>query len=138
MDARVLVPHPPTRSRDTIGNICFTKPLLGELGNQRVIVVTSGWHAARVRYLTQVIWGPGYRVAVDSLADQASTRPPEETARREAGLLCHGAGSPPSAQAMTPRLLASWPRDHPVYADRRQTTLAELAAMVARHPPDRD
>ena len=44
-----------TRSRDTIGNIWFTKPLLGGPGRQRVIVVTSGWHAARVRYLTQVI-----------------------------------------------------------------------------------
>lgn len=29
-------------------------------------------------------------------------------------------------------------REHPVYADHPQTTLAELAAMVARHPPDRD
>jgi hypothetical protein len=70
-----------------LGNIWFTKPLLGEPGDQRVIVVTSGRHAARVRYLTQVIWGPGYRVAVDSLVGEASTRPPEETARREAGLL---------------------------------------------------
>lgn len=65
-----------TRSRDTIGNIWFTKPLLGEPGDHRVIVVTSGWHAARVRYLTQKIWGPGYRVAVDSLTGEASTRPP--------------------------------------------------------------
>jgi uncharacterized SAM-binding protein YcdF (DUF218 family) len=47
-----------TPSRDTIGSIWFTKPLLGEPEDQRVIVVTSGWHAARVRYLTQVIWGP--------------------------------------------------------------------------------
>ena len=35
------------RSRDTIGNIWFTKPLLGEPAGQRVIVVTSHWHAAR-------------------------------------------------------------------------------------------
>jgi hypothetical protein len=28
-------------------------------------------------------------------------------------------------------------RDHPVYADHPQTTLAELAAMITRHPPDR-
>ncbi len=47
-----------TRSRDTIGTIWFTKPLLGEPGDQHVIAVTSGWHAARVRYLTQVIWRP--------------------------------------------------------------------------------
>jgi uncharacterized SAM-binding protein YcdF (DUF218 family) len=44
-----------TRSRDTIGNIWFTKPLLAGPGGQRVIVVTSDWHAARVRYLTQMI-----------------------------------------------------------------------------------
>jgi uncharacterized SAM-binding protein YcdF (DUF218 family) len=43
------------RSRDTIGNIWFTKPLLTGPGGQRVIVVTSDWHAARVRYLTQMI-----------------------------------------------------------------------------------
>jgi len=76
-----------TRSRDTIGNIWFTKPLLGEPVQQYVMVVTSDWHAVRVRYLTQVIWGPGYRVAVDALAGEASTRPPEEIARWEAGLL---------------------------------------------------
>ena len=35
------------RSRDTIGNIWFTKPLLGGPGGQRVIVVTSHLHAAR-------------------------------------------------------------------------------------------
>jgi uncharacterized SAM-binding protein YcdF (DUF218 family) len=40
------------RSRDTIGNIWFTKPLLAGPGGQRVIVMTSDWHAARVRYLT--------------------------------------------------------------------------------------
>jgi hypothetical protein len=41
-----------------------------------VIVVTSGWHTARVRYLTQVIWGPGYQVAMQPLTREASTRPP--------------------------------------------------------------
>ena len=30
-----------TRSRDTIGNIWFTKPPLGDPGGHRVIVVTS-------------------------------------------------------------------------------------------------
>lgn len=128
-----------TRSRDTIGNIWFTKPLLGEPGDQRVIVVTSGWHAARVRYLTQVIWGQGYRVAVDSLAGGASTRPPAEIARWEAGLLAVSrrwfAAIRPGDDAAIAAVLA---RDHPIYADHPQTTLAELAAMVTRHPPDRD
>lgn len=54
-----------TRSRDTIGNIWFTRPPLGAPGGQRIIVVTSDRHAARVRYLTQVIWGPGYRVTAE-------------------------------------------------------------------------
>lgn len=128
-----------TRSRDTIGNIWFTKPLLGEPAGQRVIMVTSGWHAARVRYLTQVIWGPGYRVAVEPTAGEASTRPPEETARWEAGLLAVSqrwfAAIRPGDDAAIAAVLA---RDHPIYADHPQTTLAELAAMVTRHPPDRD
>ena len=54
---------------------------------------------ARVRYLTQVIWGPGYRVAVESVTGEAETRPPEEIACWEAGLLvvarCWFAGIPP-------------------------------------------
>jgi hypothetical protein len=28
-------------------------------------------------------------------------------------------------------------RDHPIYADHPRTTLAELAVMITRHPPDR-
>jgi uncharacterized SAM-binding protein YcdF (DUF218 family) len=46
------------RSRDTIDNIWFAKPLLGEPAGQPLIVVTSDWRAARVRHLTDVIWGP--------------------------------------------------------------------------------
>ncbi len=48
------------RSRDAIGNIWFTKPLLAEHRWHRIIVVTSGWHAPRMRCLTQTIWGPSY------------------------------------------------------------------------------
>lgn len=122
------------RSRDTIGNIWFTKPLLGEPAGQGVTVVTSDWHAARVRYLTQVIWGPGYRVTVEPLADEASTRPPEEIARWEAGLLAVSrrwfAAVRPGDDTAIAAVLA---RDHPVYADHPQTTLAELAAMITRH-----
>ena len=124
-----------TRSRDTIGNIWFTKPLLSEPGDRRVIVVTSGWHAARVRYLTQKIWGPGYRVAVEPVTGQAGTRPPQETARWEAGLLAVSrrwfAAVRPGDDAAIAALLA---RDHPVYADHPRTTLAGLAAMITRHP----
>jgi uncharacterized SAM-binding protein YcdF (DUF218 family) len=119
------------RSRDTIGNIWFTKPLLG----QRVIVVTSGWHAARVRYLTQVIWGPGYQVTVEPVTGEASTRPPEEIARWEAGLLAVSrrwfATTRPGDDAAIAAVLA---RDHPIYAGHPRTTLAELAAMVTGHP----
>ena len=124
-----------TRSRDTIGNIWFTKPLLGEPAGQSVIVVTSDWHAARVRYLAQVIWGPGYQVAVEPLADETVLRPPEETARWEAGLLAVSrrwfAAVRPGDDTAIAAVLA---RDHPVYADHPQITLAELAAMINRHP----
>ena len=124
-----------TRSRDTIGNIWFTKPLLGEPAGQSVIVVTSDWHAARVRYLAQVIWGPGYRVTVEPLAGETALRPPGETARWEAGLLAVSrrwfAAVRPGDDAAIAAVLA---RDHPVYADHPRTTLAELAAMINRHP----
>ena len=42
---------------------------------------------ARFRYLTQVIWDPGYRVELEPVTGEPSTRPPEEIARWEAGLL---------------------------------------------------
>ena len=126
------------RSRDTIGNIWFTKPLLGDPGEQRVIVVTSDWHAARVRYLTQVIWGPGYVVAVEPVTGEASMRSPEEIAAWEAGLLAVSrhwfAAMCPGDDAAIAAILT---RDHPIYADHPQTTLAELAAMIAGHPRDR-
>jgi uncharacterized SAM-binding protein YcdF (DUF218 family) len=127
-----------TRSRDTIGNIWVTKPLLGQPAGLGVIVVTSDWHAARVQYLTQVIWGPGYRVAVEPVTGEASTRPPEEIARWEAGLLAAArrwfATIRPGDDAAIAAVLA---RDHPVYASHPQTTLSDLAAVVTRHPPDR-
>ena len=58
---------------------------------------------ARVRYLTQVIWGPGYRVAVEPVTGEADARPPEEIACWEAGLLvvarCWFAGIRPGDDA---------------------------------------
>lgn len=97
------------RSRDTIGNIWFTKPLPGGPGGQRVIVATSDWHAARVRYLTQVMWGPGYRMVVEPVTGEA---PRGRRRRPHAGRGCwrwRGAGSSASALVMTPRSLWSWP-----------------------------
>lgn len=124
-----------TRSRDTIGNIWFTKPLLGGPAGQSVIVVTSDWHAERVRYLAQVIWGPGYQVTVEPLADGADMRSPGEIARWEAGLLAVSrrwfAAVRPGDDAAIAAVLA---RDHPVYAAHPRTTLAGLAAMITRDP----
>jgi uncharacterized SAM-binding protein YcdF (DUF218 family) len=121
-------------SRDTIGNIWFTKPLLGEPAGQGVTVVTSDWHAARVRYLAQVIWGPGYQVAVEPLTGETVLRPLGEIARWEAGLLAVSrrwfAAVRPGDYAAIAAILA---RDHAVYADHPQTSLAELAAMTNRH-----
>ncbi len=98
-------------------------------------MVTSGWHAARVLYPTQVIWGPGYRVAVEPVTREAGTRPPEEIARWEAGPLAVArrwfAGIRPGDDAA----VLAW--DHPVYADHPQTMLDERAAMIAGHPRDR-
>jgi hypothetical protein len=123
------------RSRDTIGNVWFTKPLLHQHGWHRVIVVTSGWHAPRVRYLTHLIWGPGYVVAIEPVRDEQSARPPEEIAVWEAGLLAVSrhwfATIQPGDDAAIAAVLA---REHPIYADHPRTSLAELADMVTRHP----
>jgi hypothetical protein len=66
-----------------------------------------------VRYLTHVIWGPGYRVAVEPVTGDADTRPPEEIAFWEAGLLavarCWFAGIRPGDDAAIAVVLA---RDH--------------------------
>jgi uncharacterized SAM-binding protein YcdF (DUF218 family) len=127
-----------TQSRDTIGNVWFTKPRLQQRGWQRIIVVTSGWHVPRVRYLTRRIWGPGYGVAIEPATGEQSTRSPQEIALWEAGLLAVSrawfASIRPGDDAAIAAVLA---REHPIYADRPQTTLAELAEMVTRHPPGR-
>lgn len=124
------------RSRDTIGNIWFTKPMLAERGWHRVIVVTSGWHAPRVCYLTQTIWGPSYRVAIEPVTGEKNTRPREEIAIWEAGLLAVSrrwfATVRPGDDAAIAAVLA---REHPIYASHPQTTLAELAEMVTGRPP---
>ncbi len=122
------------QSRDTIGNIWFTKPLLHDRGWHRVIVVTSDWHAPRVRYLAQTIWGPGYVVAIEPVTGEVSTRPPEDIALWEAGLLAVSrrwfATIRPGDDTAIAAVLA---REHPIYAGHPQTTLAELAEMVTRH-----
>lgn len=103
-----------TRSRDTIGNIWFTKPLLRELRARRVIVVTSGWHAPRVRYLAEAIWGPGYDVAIEAVTGEAGTRSAEEIAVWETGLLTVSrrwlAGIRPGDDTAIP---PSWPASTP-------------------------
>jgi uncharacterized SAM-binding protein YcdF (DUF218 family) len=126
------------QSRDTIGNVWFTKPLLHRHRWHRVIVVTSGWHAPRVRYLTQLIWGPSYVVAIEPVRGEQSTRPVEEIALWEAGLLAVSrrwfATIQPGDDAAIAAVLA---REHPIYADHPQTTLAQLADVITRHPRDR-
>jgi len=123
-----------TRSRDTIGNIWFTKPFLRQRGWRAVIVVTADWHAPRVRFLARAIWGPGYAVAIEQVAAEPSTRPPAEIARWEAGLLAVSrrwfAGIRPGDDAAIAAMLA---REHPVYAARPRTTLAGLADMVTSY-----
>ena len=126
-----------TRSRDTIGNIWFTKPLLAEHRWRRVLVVTAGWHAARVRYLAHTIWGPGYLVAIEPVADEKNTRPQEENEMWEAGLLAVSrrwfATIRPGDDAAIAAVLA---REHPIYASHPLTTLAELAEIVTGRLPD--
>jgi uncharacterized SAM-binding protein YcdF (DUF218 family) len=105
------------QSRDTIGNVWFTKPLLRQHRWHRVIVVTSGWHSPRVRYLTQVISGPSYVVAIEPVRGERSTRPAEEIAIWEAGLLAVSrrwfAAVQPGDDAAIAAVLA---REHPIYA----------------------
>jgi hypothetical protein len=67
---------------------------------------------------------------------EKSTRPPEEIAIWEAGLLAVSrrwfATVRPGDDAAIAAVLA---REHPIYASHPQTTLAELAQMVTRRPP---
>jgi uncharacterized SAM-binding protein YcdF (DUF218 family) len=123
------------RSRDTIGNIWFTKPILRERQWRRVIVVTSDWHAPRVRYLIKTIWGPGYVVAIEPVTGEQGTRRPEEIAIWETGLLALSrrwfAAIQPGDDTAIGTVLT---REHPIYADHPQTTLAKLAEIVTRTP----
>jgi hypothetical protein len=77
-------------------------------------------------------------VAVEPVTGEASTWSPEEIAAWEAGLLAVSrrwfAAIRPGDDAAIAAVLA---REHPVYADHPQTTLTELAAMIAGHPRDR-
>jgi hypothetical protein len=102
-----------------------------------VIVVTSDWHAVRVRYLTQAIWGPSYSVAIEPVTGEKSTRLAEEIELWEAGLLAVSrrwfATIGPGDDAAIAAVLA---REHPIYASHPRTTLAELAEMVTGRPPD--
>jgi uncharacterized SAM-binding protein YcdF (DUF218 family) len=126
------------QSRDTIGNLWFTKPLLRDRGWRQVIVVTSHWHAPRVRYLAQTIWGPGYHAVVEPVTGEHSTRPPEEIALWEDGLLAVSrrwfAGIRPGDDIAIGAVLA---REHPIYASHPPITLADLAEIVTRRPPGR-
>jgi hypothetical protein len=124
-----------TAGSPTIGNFWFTKSLLHHHGRHRVIVVTSGWHAPRVRYLTQMIWGPSYVVVIEPVRDEQSMRPTEEIAVWEAGLLAVSRRwFARSSRVMMPRSLPSGPGNTPVYADHPRTSLARLADMVTRYP----
>jgi hypothetical protein len=77
-------------------------------------------------------------VAVEPVTGEALTRPPEEIACWEAGLLAVArrwlGGIRPGDGAAVAAVLA---RDHPVYGDHPQIMLDELAAMIAGHPRDR-
>ncbi len=93
------------QSRDMIGNVWFTKPLLHQ---------------------------HGYVVAIRG---EQSTRPPEEIAIWEAGLLAVSrhwfATIQPGDDAAIAAVLA---REHPIYPDHPQTTLAQLADMITQPP----
>ena len=92
---------------------------------------------ARVLYLAQTIWGPSCNVAIEPVTGEKNTRPAEEIAIWEAGLLAVSrrwfATVRPGDNDAIAAVLA---REHPIYASHPQTTLAELAQMVTRRPPD--
>ncbi len=73
-------------------------------------------------------------VAIEPIRGDQSTRPPEEIAVWEAGLLAVSrhwfATIQPDDDAAIAAVLA---REHPIYADHPRTSLAELADMVTRH-----
>jgi uncharacterized SAM-binding protein YcdF (DUF218 family) len=100
-------------SRDTVGNIWFTKRLLQDHGWRDVIVVTSDWHVARVLFLAETIWGPEYRSVVEPIAVEDNGRLPMKShyGRRDCWP-CRGAGSPTSSQ-MTWRSPPCSPRSIP-------------------------
>ncbi len=52
-------------ARDTVGDAVFTKRnLVNAAGWQRLLVVTSDYHAARTREIFAFIYGPGYSISV--------------------------------------------------------------------------
>jgi hypothetical protein len=77
-------------------------------------------------------------VAIEPVRGEQNTRPVEEIAIWEAGLLAVSrrwfARIQPGDDAAIAAVLA---REHPSYAEHPQTTLAQLADMITRHPQDR-
>ena len=48
-----------------------------------------------------------------------------------------GRGVSTSIEPVSPAIAAVLAREHPIYADHPQTTLAQLADMITRHARDR-
>lgn len=107
--------------------------MLHDHGWRDVIVVTSDWHVARVLFLAGTIWGPQYRSIAEPVAGEDDGRPADEIALWEAGLLAVSrrwfTNVQPGDDVAIAAVLTT---EHPIYADRPRTTLAELAAMVTR------
>lgn len=69
-------------SKDTIGNIFFAKRDFLEKNDwKHVIIVTSDFHLARVKYLQDIVLGPSYDVEYALVPSDAT---PEDRVKREA------------------------------------------------------
>jgi uncharacterized SAM-binding protein YcdF (DUF218 family) len=132
--------HLEEESRDSIGNALLVKSQhLEPRGWRSVLVVTSAWHARRVRFLWRLVCGPGYEVSLDAISGPPPGRSLAEARLREEALLLATrlwlAGVRPGDGPAIWRRLG---RAHPVYGRKPEAALLRFAARLGRRPSTGD
>ncbi len=49
-------------SKDTIGNLVYSKKIIDQYGWKEVLILTTATHLARVQYITERVFGQGYKL----------------------------------------------------------------------------